>query len=166
MKKYLAAAIIMASLISASGAMAANELVLLTHDQLRNSAVISMEGNANRLEILQEHIGGSGSNSIAATINGDFNGGSLDTVFSGAALLAGLKPGRLTQTGHDNAMSITINGNSNLFAFAQNGSGNNLVASITGTGNQAAVTQTGMNNHAAFSQNGIGNIVSITQQSW
>jgi hypothetical protein len=166
MKNYLAAAIMIASLVPATGAMAANELILLTHDELRNRAVISMDGNANRLEITQEHTGGIGSNSITATINGDFNGGSPNAVFSGAALFTGLKPGTLTQSGHDNAMTIAVNGSSNLFAFAQNGSGNSLVASITGIGNQAAVVQTGVNNHAGFSQNGIGNIVSITQQSW
>lgn len=166
MKIYLAAAALAASMVPAASAMAANELVLLTHDELRNRAVISMEGNGNRLQILQEHTGGIGTNSIATTIIGDFNGGPLNAVFTGPALNAGLQPGMLIQQGHDNAMAVAVNGNGNLFAFAQNGSGNNLSASITGSANQAAVVQTGTNNHAGFSQNGIGNIISITQHSW
>lgn len=166
MKISLAAAALTATLVTATSAMAANELILLTHDEFRNHAVISMEGNGNRLEILQEHTGSIGTNSITATINGDFNGGPLDAVFTGPALHSGLRPGTLTQQGHDNAMAVSVNGNGNLFAFAQNGSGNSLSASITGSANQAAVIQTGTNNHAGFSQNGIGNIISITQHSW
>lgn len=166
MKMYLVAAALMATLAPVTSAMAANELILLNHEEFRNRAAVSMEGDGNRLEILQQHGGGTGTNSITATINGDFNGGPLDAVFTGPALSSGLRPGTLTQQGDDNAMAVIVNGNGNLFAFAQNGSGNSLSASITGSANQAAVIQTGTNNHAGFSQNGIGNIISIAQHSW
>lgn len=155
-----------AAMLCATAAMASNELVLLTKDDTFNHARVAITGNDNRLVIAQEHSGGIGANTIAATINGDLNGGPLGAEFTGAARLAGLQPGRLSQVGFGNTMTIEVTGTSNLFAFAQTGSGNVLQASITGYGNQAAVVQTGIGNHAALSQNGIGNIVSITQNSW
>lgn len=155
-----------AAMLSATAAMASNELVLLTQDETLNHARVAITGNDNRLVIAQEHTGGIGSNTITATINGDLNGGPLGAEFTGAARLAGLQPGRLSQSGFGNTMTIEVTGTANLFAFAQTGSGNVLQASISGYGNQAAVVQAGIGNHAAFSQNGIGNIVSITQTSW
>lgn len=166
MDKQAIAAALAAVLISASGAAASNELVLLTADEFLNKAEIAVEGNDNRLVISQEHTGAGGLNTITATIKGDLNGGPLGAVFTGAARLTGLQPGTLTQHGFNNTMTVEVDGTANLFAFAQIGSGNMLQASITGHANQAAVLQTGMNNLASFSQNGIGNIVSITQHSW
>ena len=166
MDKRAIAAAFATVLISVGGAAASNELVLVTGDQILNRAAIAIEGNDNRLTITQEHTGGGGLNAIAATIRGDLNGGPLGATFTGAARLAGLEPGTLTQRGFNNTMAIEVEGNANLFAFAQVGSGNMLQASITGHANQAAVFQEGMNNFASFSQHGIGNIVSITQHSW
>ncbi len=159
-------AAIAALLTATTGAMASNELVLLTHDEFLNRAEIAITGNDNRLIISQEHTGGVGLNSVTATINGDLNGGPLGASFTGAALATGLQPGTIRQSGFNNTMAISVEGTSNLFAFAQIGSGNALHASITGHSNQAAVTQVGTNNYAGFSQNGIGNIVSISQVSW
>lgn len=166
MNKLAMPAICAAAVLSATAAMASNELVLLSQDDALNSARVAMTGNDNRLVIMQEHTGGIGGNTITATINGDLNGGPLGAAFTGAARLSGLQPGRLSQVGFGNMMTVEVTGSSNLFAFAQTGSGNVLQASISGYGNQAAVIQTGMGNHAAFSQTGIGNIVSITQTSW
>lgn len=166
MNKQVFAAACAALLVSSTGALAKNELVLLTQDEFLNRAELSVIGNDNRLMISQEHTGGIGLNSITATINGDLNGGPLGARFTGAARLSGLMPGTLHQQGYGNTMSVSVDGTANLFAFAQVGSGNMLRASITGQGNQAAVMQTGIGNFASFSQNGIGNIVSITQNSW
>lgn len=166
-KRAIAAGALAAGLMSASGAAAAsNELVLMTEDEFLNKAEITVEGNDNRLLISQEHTGAGGLNTITATIKGDLNGGPLGAAFTGAARLTGLQPGTLTQRGFSNTMTVEVDGTANLFAFAQIGSGNMLRASITGHANQSAVLQTGMNNLASFSQNGIGNIVSITQHSW
>ncbi len=167
MNKQIALAVCAAAAISATAAAAGNnELVLLSQDEFLNRAEVAITGNQNRLMISQEHTGGIGLNTITATINGDLNGGPLGASFTGAARQTGLQPGKLSQYGFNNAMTIEVNGNSNLFAFSQNGSGNTLRASITGYENQAAVMQTGVNNFASMTQNGIGNIVSITQNSW
>lgn len=166
MNRRAVSAAIAALLTATTGAMASNELVLLTHDEFLNRAEIAITGNDNRLVISQTHTGGAGSNSIAATIDGDLNGGPLGASFTGPALALGLQPGTLSQSGFNNTMAIRVEGTSNLFAFAQIGSGNALHASIVGHSNQAAVMQTGTGNHAGFSQNGIGNIVSISQVSW
>lgn len=165
-RAIFAACAVVAGLMSPAGAMAKNELVLLTQDQFLNRAEISIDGSSNRLVLSQEHTGGIGLNTITATIDGDLNGGALGASFTAAAQRVGLQPGTLTQNGFNNTMSIEVNGTANLFAFAQIGSGNVLNASIAGYNNQAAVLQTGVNNFAGFSQNGIGNIVSITQNSW
>lgn len=165
MNKRMVVGAVAALLMSASGAAAKNELVLISPEQFGNRAEVTMTGNGNRLEVLQE-LTGAGTNSITASIHGDLNGGPLGAAFSGPALRAGLRPGSLTQQGFNNSMAVNVSGTGNLFAFSQMGSGNSLQASITGHSNQAAVVQVGMNNHASFSQNGIGNIVSITQRSW
>ena len=150
----------------AAPASAKNDLELLGDGNLNNITMIDFTGNGNRLEILQEFTGGTGSNTIRASIDGDFNGGPVGSSFSGAALLPGLEPGSLTQSGFDNAIAMNVEGSYNLFAFAQNGNGNRISATITGSNNQAAVLQEGTNNYAAFSQIGVGNLVSIVQRSW
>lgn len=165
MNKQMVVGAVAALLISASGAAAENELVLISPEAFGNKVQVSMTGNGNRLEVAQE-LTAVGTNSITASIQGDLNGGPLGASFTGAALRTGLRPGSLTQRGFNNSMTVNVNGTSNLFAFSQTGSGNSLQASITGHANQAAVVQVGMNNYASFSQNGVGNIVSITQRSW
>lgn len=155
-----------ALLLVPSVATANNKLILLNNDQFLNKVYVAVEGGSNALEILQEHTGGAGANTLAAAITGDFNGGPLGSSFTGAAKSIGMRPGTLTQSGFNNSMNLTVNGSHNLFAFAQIGSGNVLHGSVTGHSNQAAVLQSGNNNHAVFSQNGTGNLVSITQRSW
>jgi len=165
--KWLAGIISAAALFLApSAATAKNKLIVLNNDQFLNKAYVAVEGGSNALEIVQEHTGGAGANTLTAKINGDFNGGPLGSSFTGTAQSTGLRPGTLTQSGFNNSMNLAVNGSHNLFAFAQIGSGNVLHASVTGHSNQAAVLQSGNNNHAVFSQNGTGNLVSITQRSW
>ncbi len=147
-------------------AQASNELVILTQSELLNSTSLNVEGDFNRLEIVQEHSGGGGANVIDLTVRGDLNGGPLGSAFTGPALSTGLAPGTIVQRGFANAITATISGTGNLFAFAQIGSGNSLTASVTGNDNQAAVLQSGSNNHAGFTQSGIGNAISIVQKSW
>jgi hypothetical protein len=166
MKMYSILAAGAALLVSGTMAYGKNELVLMSPQDYHNMVSVAMAGDANTLEIMQEHTGTGAANAIVANIEGSLNGGPLGSAFAGAAARSGLKPGTMTQIGHDNAMTVSAIGLGNLFAFAQSGSGNRLAASITGQANQAAVTQQGMNNHAAFSQNGTGNMVSITQRSW
>lgn len=147
-------------------AHAANDWILTSDDNLLNSATAKIEGDFNRLQIEQDHFGGVEGNMISVTIDGDFNGGPLDTKFTGAALLPGLAPGSLVQRGYGNSMSFDVSSSHNLFAAAQVGNNNTIMASITGTSNQASVMQTGNSNFVAFSQNGIGNTVSVMQTSW
>lgn len=164
MKALLIAAI--AAILPVGMAHASNELVILTQSELLNVATLDVQGDFNRLEILQEHSGGIGSNTLDLAIQGDMNGGPLGAAFTGSALSTGLTPGTIVQRGFANAIAATVSGTGNLFAFSQIGSGNSLTASITGTENQAAVMQSGSHNHAAFTQSGIGNSVSIVQKSW
>lgn len=166
MKLHLIPVVLAAVLTGSAGMAHANELVLLDNNALLNNATVTMEGNGNRLEIVQSHTGGLGANSVVAAIYGDLNGGPLGAAFSGAALRVGLEPGKITQSGFDNRIQVAVNGSGNLFAFSQTGSGNSLTASITGQGNQAAVLQHGTGNHAGISQNGTGNVVGIMQYSW
>lgn len=154
------------ALVPLQSAYAANDWILVTNDQLLNSAVVEMEGDANRLEVTQEHSGGDGTNRISISVEGSFNGGPLNAEFTGAALLPGLAPGTLTQRGYNNSMSFGISGSHNLLAAAQIGNGNAITGSVTGSYNQASILQSGNNNFVAFSQNGIGNTVSVTQTSW
>jgi hypothetical protein len=147
-------------------AHAANDWILRSNDDLLNSVAVEIEGDFNRLQIVQDHMGGGGANTLTVNIDGDFNGGPLGAKFTGAALLPGLTPGSLTQRGYGNTMSFDVSGSHNLFAAAQMGNSNTIMASITGTANQASVMQSGNNNFVAFSQNGIGNTVSVMQTSW
>lgn len=166
MKRLAALAAVAAFAMSSTFAFAKNELVLLSEQDFFNKVSVSIEGNGNRLEILQEHPGHGAANIINATIEGNNNGGPLDAAFAPRLQRTGLRPGTLSQSGFDNRMDIRISGSSNLFAFAQEGSGNRLTASMMGTSNQATVMQTGINNQASFSQSGIGNMINISQTSW
>lgn len=166
MNKSALASITAGMLFFAHPAYAKNDLVLLSESDLSNAMLVEISGDGNRLQILQERTGGTGTNTIDVTIAGDGNGGPLGSSFTGPGWQSGLQPGNLTQIGFDNAMTISVEGSHNLFAFSQSGNDNMLTASIAGFGNQAAVVQQGMHNHAGFSQNGIGNMISITQISW
>ena len=165
MRKWIAALVVAAAFGSGT-ANAKNELVLLAPENPFNKTSLEISGDGNRLTILQEHTGGTGSNVIDLRIDGSLNGGPLGASFTGPALAVGLQPGSLIQQGSDNSMQVAISGTANLFAFSQIGVGNRLSASMTGQHNQAAVLQIGNNNISSFSQNGIGNSVSIVQKSW
>ena len=166
MIKYFTIAALAAVAFSAQAAQAANDIHLLAVDTIANTALLQIDGNQNRLQIMQDSSGFSSGNTLTLTIKGDLNGGPLASRFTGAALLPGLEPGSITQTGQGNSIAMDVLGSNNLFAVAQNGTGNIVTASITGLANQASVSQVGNNNVAGFSQSGIGNIVSITQRSW
>lgn len=178
-----------AALLAASPATAENLLVITDGSDARNAVSYTLDGDGNRLEVLQEaSAGGSLTNAISLSIEGDGNGGPTGSAFTGAPLAIGLLPGQLSQRGEGNSMDVAITGSSNifgmaqlgdgntmtvavtgrsnLFALAQNGDGNAVTASIRGTGNQAAVQQFGNNNMAVFSQAGNANSVSITQRSY
>lgn len=165
MKAYLLPLAIAAIALPAP-AHAMNELILISSDPLQNVATLELTGSSNRLQIVQEHFGGGSGNSIALTIDGDFNGGPLGAEFTGAARLAGLQPGSLTQRGYGNSMTFDVIGSHNLFAAAQIGNNNVINAAITGSYNQASVMQVGNNNFVGFSQTGFGNTVSVMQTSW
>lgn len=182
-------AFLAAALVAASPGSAENLLVITDNADARNVMSYSLEGDGNRLEVLQEaSAGGSHTNAIALSIEGDGNGGPSGSAFLGSSLTTGLSLGQLTQKGENNALDISIAGSSNMFGMAQLGDGNvmtvgvsgrsNLVAlaqlgdgnavtaSIRGTGNQAAVQQIGNSNLAVFSQTGNANSVGITQRSY
>ncbi len=155
-----------ALLAAAAPASAKNELVLLSDADLFNVATLAVEGTGNRLQILQEFSGSGAANTISVSIDGNGNGGPLGASFSGTALLPGLQPGSIFQSGFGNRIGVSVLGSDNLFAFSQAGSGNIVSANITGFRNEASVLQEGTGNQAHFSQNGIGNVVSIIQRSW
>lgn len=154
------------SIASASAAMAANDMILLSANDLTQKTVLSVTGDFNRLVISQAQAGDGAGNSIAVGIAGDNNGGPSGAVFNAVAAKAGLQPGGLVQQGFGNSIDIDVKGDSNLFAVAQLGSNNTVRGAITGMGNQAAVMQAGVNNFASFSQQGIGNSISVQQYSW
>jgi len=166
MIKYLAVATLAGLALSSHAALAANNIDLLTVDETANTAHYQVDGDNNRLQIMQDSSGFSSGNTLTLAIKGDLNGGPLRARFSGAALLPGLQPGSIVQRGEGNSIAMEVLGSNNLFAVAQNGSGNMLTASIVGSANQASVSQVGNANVASFSQNGTGNIVSIMQRSW
>jgi hypothetical protein len=149
----------------AQGALAANDINILTMDDVSNVLRLHIEGDNNALQIDQENPGGP-ANSITLNIEGDLNGGPLGARFTGAALTPGLQPGTLVQKGYGNSISFDVTGSSNLFAVAQLGNRNMVTASISGSANQASIMQVGNGNVAGFSQAGIGNTVSIMQRSW
>lgn len=166
MSKKIIGIAALALVLGTSAASARNELVLLTDNDLFNVATVAMEGNGNRLQIVQDNPTGGTSNTVRASVLGDNNGGPLGASFSPTALLPGLQPGTIFQSGFDNAVDLSVIGSSNLFAFSQTGSGNSISANISGFRNEASVLQVGVDNQASFTQSGIGNVVSIIQRSW
>lgn len=151
---------------SASAAMASNDMILLNANDLTQKAVLSIEGNDNRLLISQVQSGEGAGNAITVGITGRNNGGPEGAAFNAVVAKAGLQPGSLVQQGFGNSIGMDVKGDGNLFAVAQLGSNNTVQGTIAGTGNQAAVMQSGVNNFASFSQNGIGNSISVQQYSW
>ena len=147
------------------GAYAANELITLGKSGPGNNAVVTLDGNQNRLTIDQANTGGA-SNHISVFIDGDLNGGPLNASFSSLAQANGLAPGALVQNGFDNSMAFKVVGSHNIFAAAQLGNNNTIDAFVSGSYNEASVMQVGEGNVASLSQTGIGNIVSISQTSF
>lgn len=162
LRSVLVAVVVLAS----APALASNELVMLTQDELSNSLKLDVNGSFNAVSVIQAHDGVGASNVIDLNIEGAFNGGQPGASFTGTALSVGLMPGSIAQSGIDNLITASITGSHNLFALAQEGRGNRLAASVAGMANQSAVTQTGINNVVGFSQSGIGNMISISQTSW
>ena len=78
----------------------------------------------------------------------------------------GLTPGRISQSGFLQALTLEISGQSNLFAAVQSGEGNTITGSIKGQLNQAAIIQTGYRNTASFMQVGQQNSIVIRQGMW
>lgn len=152
--------------ITAGPAFAANSLVIFNENTQFNETDLVVEGNGNRLQILQEGGAAGAANRLEVSLRGDNNGGPLGASFTGVALAPGLMPGTIEQIGLGNEMSIAVEGSGNLFALAQHGDGNTISGTMTGLANQVAVLQEGGNNYAGFSQTGIGNIISIMQRSW
>jgi len=89
-----------------------------------------------------------------------------DTWFGGAPFMAGLAPGRISQTGTANDLFFRVTGASNLFAASQTGFGNRISTTVHGTYNQAAIVQTGNHHTAVVNQTGSRNSVAISQVSW
>ncbi|ALN74647.1 hypothetical protein [Aureimonas sp. AU20] len=165
--RFLAASI--ASLLVASPALAgsSNVLTLSPNQDASNRIELLLTGNDNQLSLSQTSSASSPSgNSMTINVQGDRNGGKRSSSKLTPTLIADLPWGSLSQTGHSNAMDISVSGSDNLFAAVQQGSSNVMRGSIVGNGNGAAVSQSGQNNLASFSQIGKGNMISITQRSW
>lgn len=166
MKSLLGISVIAAAVLMSSAALASNNpLYIVSNNDALNFAAIDFVGNDNSLSIEQDFNGQSGSNTVRGRITGDQNG-LIGSSFGGSLSLAtGLVPGKITQSGHDNMISLQVTGNQNLFAMSQTGSFNTLTASMIGNNNQAAILQMGTGNYASFSQNGNGNMLSIVQRN-
>lgn len=169
MKTAFAALITVAVGLLAGQAQASGGLYL-TSDyyaaDTSNAARITLDGNDNALAILQSFDNHGGRNTLGVNITGDLDGGPLNAVFDAPLAAVGPAPGQLTQSGHDNAMWITVSGSQNLFSAAQVGAHNLLTAMVTGNNNQAVVSQTGSGNSLAFTQNGNGNRLTVIQRSY
>jgi hypothetical protein len=163
MKLWFAA---LALLALPATAEASNGLFIDSNNTLANVAQISTAGDGNRLMIQQTYDAGPGANTLLLTISGDLNGApSASTGFSPLLMTSGLVPGHVVQSGHDNAISMTVAGDQNVFAVLQMGSGNRLTGTVTGSSNQAAVAQYGTGNALTFIQNGTGNMLSVIQRN-
>ena len=130
-----------------------------------NIASVAISGNDNALSLGQSFDHAGGANSLSIDIIGSLNGGPFDSAFRGMPAMAGLAPGQLLQSGHNNMMSIKLTGSQNLFAVSQVGSYNVVTSTVTGNYNQAAVSQTGSGNSLSFTQNGNGNRLTVVQRS-
>lgn len=122
-----------------------------------NTGVSTIAGNENIFGLRQLGEGNSANLTVTGNGNGAANG------FSGAASLAGLSSGLLTQDGISNNVALTVTGNTNAFASAQIGDDNEVTGVQNGNQNQAAVAQSGNNNFALFSQSGSSNNLGIRQ---
>src|SRR5690606_24007313 len=125
-------------------------------------------GSGNTISLYQEAPAGAPvGNTAVIDIRGDRNGGALagGALFTGLGIDQPLVPGRFTQVGTRNRMTLSVAGNDNLFAFLQNGTGNVLTGAIAGSANQVAAMQLGAGNVLHFSQVGSGNMLSVTQIS-
>jgi hypothetical protein len=136
------------------------------HSDKASSASITFDGNGNGLSVLQDLQNGFERNRLDVNIIGDLDGGPLQAAFDVPLTIVGLAPGRLSQTGYGNAITVTVNGSRNLFAATQVGAHNVLTAMVTGNSNQAAVSQTGSGNALSFTQNGNGNRLTVIQRSY
>ncbi len=166
MIKLMAFTAAFAVMVAAGPAAATNQITIDPTVAANNVLTLDVAGSQNALVISQTAPAGTASpNQMLVSISGDENGGSSDT-FSGAALLSGLTPGHLSQSGEGNMMALSVTGSGNLFAMAQTGSFNSVAGTIQGQNNQAAVVQVGTGNHLSFSQVGNGNIINISQTSW
>jgi hypothetical protein len=165
---FLALAAIAIALIAAP-AQASGGLYLTSdyhHADTANAADVTFDGDGSGLSILQSFDGRGGPNSLGVNIVGDLDGGPLHAAFDMPLAPSGLLPGQLSQTGHDNVMTVIVSGSQNFFAATQVGSHNLLTAMITGHNNQAAVSQAGSGNTLSFTQNGNGNRLTVIQRSY
>ena len=157
---------LLATMVSAVPAVASNDMILLNPDDLSSRAILSIEGDYNRLVIEQIAPAQGAGNSVSVKIVGDHNGGPDNAVFTGIAARNGLAPGRIVQNGLGNSVDMDVRGSDNLFAIAQLGNNNVVRGYVIGSGNQSSIAQMGNGNFASFSQNGIGNMISVRQTSW
>jgi hypothetical protein len=165
MKSLLGISVIAAVALASSAALASNNPLYIDSNDALNSVAIGFIGDANSLTIEQDFTGTGGGNKVTGAITGDRNGLVGSSFSAPLALATGLVPGKISQSGHDNMISVQVAGNQNLFAMSQTGSFNTLTASMIGNNNQAAILQVGTGNYASFSQNGNGNMLSIVQRN-
>lgn len=131
-----------------------------------NVLELAVTGNDNALVISQSApLGAEAANRMQISLSGDENGGAGGS-FTGAALLSGLSPGHLSQSGEGNLIALSVTGTGNLFAVAQTGSFNSVTGTIFGRDNQTAVIQNGAGNRFSFAQSGVGNMINVSQTSW
>jgi hypothetical protein len=165
MKSLLGISVIAAVALASSAALARNNPLYIDSNDALNSVAISFDGDGNSLRIEQDFGGTGGGNKVIGAITGDRNGLVGSSFSAPLSLVTGLVPGKISQSGHDNTISVQVAGNQNLFAMSQTGSFNTLTASMIGNNNQAAILQMGTGNYASFSQNGNGNMLSIVQRN-
>jgi len=165
MKTLLGISVIAAIALVSGTALASNPLYIVSNNDVLNSVAIDFVGDDNSLSIEQDLNGLGGANKVSGTITGDRNGLVGGSFGAPLTLATGLVPGKISQSGHDNMISLQVAGNQNLFAMSQTGSFNTLTASMIGNNNQAAILQMGTGNYASFWQNGNGNMLSIVQRN-
>jgi hypothetical protein len=131
-----------------------------------NILELQIAGNDNALVISQSApLGAEAANRMQISLTGDENGGAGGS-FTGAALLSGLSPGHLSQSGEGNLIALSVRGIGNLFAVSQTGSFNSVTGTILGRDNQTTVIQNGAGNQFSFAQSGNGNMINVSQTSW
>jgi hypothetical protein len=132
-----------------------------------NVAHLTITGSGNSVSLYQDMPADAlDGNWAKVSIVGDGNGagsGTGGSLFTGLGIGQPLVPGRISQVGTGNRLSLRVVGNGNLFAFSQSGGPNTLTGTIDGSGNQVAALQVGAGNVMSFSQVGSGNMLSVTQ---